>query len=195
MVCMTPTIIGISGVTGSGKTTLVNRLAQGLNATALYWDDFDDISISPPDYVDWYHRGQDYNEWDYSALADVLKTLKTKQSVLHPALKQELQPTEYIIFDAPLGRLHQQTGKFIDVCIHLEVPLDISLCRRLIRDFKEANNTKEELLEELEFYLSNSRPLFFDDTLKVSADLIIDGTLTIENQVSEVKNKLIRDKS
>lgn len=192
---MTPTIIGISGVTGSGKTTLVNSLAKDLKATALYWDDFDDISSGPSDYVAWFHRGQDYNEWDYSALAEVLKTLKTNRSIFQPTLKKELQPTEYIFFDAPLGRLHQQTGKFIDLCIHIEVPLDISLCRRLIRDFKKANNTKEELIDELEFYVSDSRPLFFDDNLKASADLIIDGTLTIKNQISEVKKKLIRDKS
>jgi len=175
MVRMTPIVIGISGVTGVGKTTLTHALAKKLKSTLLCWDDFDDISISPTDYVDWYHRGRNYSAWDYQALADVLKSLKAKQSILHPVFNHILQSTEYIIFDAPLGRLHSQTGQYIDICIHLSVPLDISLCRRLLRDFKGNEKTKEDLLAELEYYLSYSRPLFFDEDLKVEAPVRLVG--------------------
>jgi uridine kinase len=81
-----PKIIGISGITGAGKTTLTNALAQDLKPTWLSWDDFDVISTSPTDYVDWYHRGGNYSEWNYQALAGALHSLKSKQSVLHPVL-------------------------------------------------------------------------------------------------------------
>lgn len=192
---MSPIIIGISGVTGAGKTTLVKCLSKEFNATALYWDDFDDISISPSNYIEWYHRGQQYNEWNYTTLAEVLKALKVSKSTLHPTLKKELQPTEYIFFDSPLGRLHNQTGKYIDIWFHIEVPLDVSLCRRLIRDFKGNKKTKKKLITELEFYLMKSRPLFFDDKLKTSADVIIDGLNTIKNQIDEIKKELIRYKA
>ncbi|MBX3709999.1 MAG: AAA family ATPase [Gammaproteobacteria bacterium] len=187
---MKPNVIGISGVTGVGKTTLTDALAKDLKLTMLRWDDFDDISIGPTDYVDWYRRGRNYGEWDYQALADTLKSLKAKQSVLHPAFNHLLQPTKYIIFDAPLGRCHPQTGKFIDICVHIEVPLDISLCRRLLRDFRENKKAKEELLAELEYYLSHSRPLFFDDDLKGNADLVIDGMLSTEEQIKRIKEYL-----
>ncbi|HXW53424.1 MAG TPA: hypothetical protein VEL47_04880 [Myxococcota bacterium] len=40
-------IIGISGISGAGTTTTTKALAEALNATALYWDDFDDISSGP----------------------------------------------------------------------------------------------------------------------------------------------------
>jgi uridine kinase len=56
---MTPKIIGISGKTGAGKTTLGQAFAKPLQATFVCWDDFDDISEGPEDYVDWYKRGQD----------------------------------------------------------------------------------------------------------------------------------------
>jgi uridine kinase len=184
------TVIGISGVTGAGKTTLAAALAHDLQATMLAWDEFDEISTGPADYVDWHHRGRNYNEWDYRALAEALQSLKAKHPVSHPVFKRVLQPTKYIIFDAPLGRLHHQTGQYIDICIHIEVPLDVSLCRRLLRDFRGDEKTKEELLLELEHYLTHSRPLFFDDNLKATADLVVAGMLTTEEQIAKI-NQLV----
>ncbi len=183
-------IIAISGNMGSGKTTLARALQKDMKATLLCWDDFDDISTGPDDYVEWYHRGEDYNEWDYKELANTLKSLKGNQSILHPVFNQLLNPAEYIIFDAPLGRLHHQTGQHIDYCFHINIPLDISLCRHLIRDFKNSNKSKEELLEELEYYLTHSRPLFIDDDFKASADLVIDGMLTTEQQIQKIREYL-----
>lgn len=191
---MNPKIIGISGNMGAGKTTLAHALQEDLKSTLLCWDDFDDMSTSPSDYVEWYYRSQNYGEWNYQALADVLKLLKAKQPVVHPVFKQLLNPTEYIVFDAPLGRLHHQTGQYIDIFLHINVPLDVSLCRHILRDFKNNNKTKEQLLEELEYYLSHSRPLFFDDDLKAGADLVIDGMLTIEEQIKIIKAYLKREK-
>ena len=48
-------------------------------------------------------------------------------TIMHPALKSMLSPTKYIIYDAPLGCLHPQTGQYIDICIHIETPLDVSI--------------------------------------------------------------------
>ncbi len=95
----------------------------------------------------------------------------------------------FIIFDAPLGRLHSETGQFIDFMLHLSVPLDVSLCRRLLRDFANQNLAKD-ILEELEFYLNESRPLYFDEKLKLTADFVVNGLLSPENELEVVMNYL-----
>jgi hypothetical protein len=47
---------------------------------------------------------------------------------------------------------------------------------------------------EIEYYLSHSRPLFFDDDLKTNADLVIDGMLTTEDQIKNIKEYLKRER-
>ncbi|KAB8031028.1 AAA family ATPase [Fluviispira multicolorata] len=179
-------VIGISGVSGSGKTTLTQKLSEGLNATKLFWDEFDEVSNSPDDYVEWYNSGRNYDAFDYISLSQTLLELKVGKSIKHPVTGQMLNPSKYIIFDAPLGRLHEQTGKYINFCIHIDTPLDISLVRRTLRDFTDSNKTKEELLEDLNFYMNSSRPLFCDKLLIKLADLVIDGLLTPEEQVKKI---------
>lgn len=184
---MRPHIIGISGKTGAGKSTLAKILASELSATLISWDDFDEISAEPANYIDWHHQGSDYSAFKRDALEHILASLAKGENVTHPVLNTPLNPTPFIVFDAPLGMLHTQTGKYIDTCIHIEVPLDVSLCRRLLRDFEGKGNTKEDLLEEINFYLNQSRPLFFDDELKKSADLVVDGMLSPQIQLQQIQ--------
>lgn len=187
---MKPCIIGISGKTGAGKSTVAKVLASNLTATLISWDDFDELSLEPENYITWYQQGSDYKKFKRDALEDVLATLKKGEQITHPALNVKLMPTKYVVFDAPLGKLHEQTGKYIDICIHIEVPLDVSLCRRLLRDFSDNLTTKSDLLEEVSFYLNHSRPLFFDQDLRVNANLVLDGMLAPEIQLQQVKNFL-----
>ncbi|HFE6393995.1 TPA: hypothetical protein ACK8SK_000665 [Legionella pneumophila] len=98
---MTPHIIGISGITGAGKSTLAKALSLDLKATLISWDDFDDISLEPEDYIEWYHKGCNYSEFQRENLAKVLAELKAKREIMHPVLSTLLNPAEYIIFDAP----------------------------------------------------------------------------------------------
>ncbi|KTD41609.1 hypothetical protein [Legionella parisiensis] len=58
------TILGISGVSGAGKSTLAETLAKELRAMLISWDEFDEISLAPANYVAWHQSGQDYREWN-----------------------------------------------------------------------------------------------------------------------------------
>lgn len=158
--------------------------------TLIAWDEYDVVSTEPDDYIQWYHDGHDYRAFQRAALAQVLATLSDGQSIPHPVLHYDLHATHHIIFDAPLGRCHHETGQYIDNMIHIDIPLDVSLCRRLLRDFKNSSITKEDILKEIQFYLDHARPLFFDADLKESADLVVNGLLPPEQASETVRNYL-----
>ncbi|HEX2549594.1 MAG TPA: AAA family ATPase [Gammaproteobacteria bacterium] len=188
-------IIGITGIGGAGKSVLTNALAKALSATTLFWDNFDEISQDPEDYIKWYNTSRDYSEWKYDALAEVLKQLKLGKKVICPATKKELIPTNYIIFDAPLGRKHTATGQYIDYSIFLNTPLDVALARRILRDYRDkANLNIKDIFEELEFYIHSSRPLYtMDYTEKEKFDYVVDGDKPLDEIVNAIIQKLQLD--
>ncbi|SHH79489.1 hypothetical protein [Virgibacillus chiguensis] len=56
-------VVSISGVSGSGKTTITKQLeAEYDNAIALYFDDYH-FANAPTDFASWVKRGANYNEW------------------------------------------------------------------------------------------------------------------------------------
>lgn len=119
----------------------------------------------------------------------MLQKLRNNERIICPVSKKELIPTNYIVFDAPLGRKHVATGQYIDFSVYLNTPLDIALARRLLRDYTDKNN--EKIIDELNFYLTDSRPLYvMDYEWKDSCDLVIDGSLPIDKQISLILNKI-----
>lgn len=180
-----PLIIGFSGISGAGKSTLIRKLEHTLQATTLFWDEYDEISKAPQDYVKWYESSKNYDEWEYGDLVATLEKLKLKEIVTCPATKRKLYPTHYILFDSPLGYCHKATGKYIDFLVCLDTPPDIALARRLLRDF-QSHQENQKMVNEIEYYLSYSRPLYILTPEEKKSDLIIDGSLPIDKQEQEV---------
>lgn len=83
-------LIGISGISGAGKSILIKKLSETLQATTLFWDDFDEISKAPEDYVKWHESRRNYDDWVYEGLSATLEKLKDGQRVICPATKKEL---------------------------------------------------------------------------------------------------------
>ena len=92
--------------------------------------------------------------------------------------------TPIIIFNTPLGRLHQETGQYIDTMIHIEVPPDVLVCWRFLKD--QGTKSREYVLEEIKFYLRHSRILNFDKALKETVDVILSGMLSPEQELEQV---------
>lgn len=186
-------IIAISGISGAGKTTLTRALATRHHASHLSWDDFDGISVHPDDYLDWFQGGRDYSEWNYAELARMLRALKMSEATIHPVTSERVLPTALVFFEAPLGRLHGQTAGMIDLALHVSLPKDIALCRRLIRDYGAADELSlEDLMDELRFYAGDGHELFDDSALVEAADIVIDGMRPLARQLETVDRHLGR---
>jgi uridine kinase len=184
-------ILGISGISGAGTTTTTKALSHRLDVTALYWNDFDDISFGPEDYVEWYRTSGDYADWKYPALENTLKELKSGNSIAHPATGQLLSASPLIIFDSSLGRMHKATAQYVDYFIHLDTSMDIALARRIIRDYCDKKDAPaQEILSELEWYLNEGRPLFDATAEKSSADFVVNGDLPTQKIVSIIIHKI-----
>ena len=79
-----PKIIGISGVAAAGKSTLIRALASALNATSIFWDDYEQISQEPADYDTWFKSDRNYEARKYDALENSLRDLKSGKAVKCP---------------------------------------------------------------------------------------------------------------
>lgn len=161
-----PYIIAIDAVAGGGKTTLSGAVNAALPSSALYcFDDFDEPDIHPVDFYDWWCRGADIAEFDCPGL--------------HQAVSDciEEHDPDFIVLDMPFGRKHARFRTSINLSIFIDTPLDITLARRILRDYDDLDTVKREL----EGYLSKVRALYADHMhFKEACDLILDGTLPAE---------------
>ena len=167
-----PYIISVSANAGGGKTTITRELRNKLcSAEAVYFDDYE-YDKQPDSICEWVENGSDPSSWDLSIFVNTIKDIIDNGSV------------DYIILDYPFGKQDYPVKDFIDMTVFIDTPLDVTLARRIIRDFKNA--TVQDILEDLSFYLERSRICLTKHGLDMmSSDLVVDGTLTI-NEIVEI---------
>ncbi|NRF93932.1 hypothetical protein HQN89_23680 [Paenibacillus frigoriresistens] len=126
-----PFVLAVSAVSGGGKTTLVKQLnATLVKSKALYFDEYD-FDDSPKDICEWVESGADHSQWNLTPLINHLKSL----------IFAENQSLKYIILDYPFAYRHKAMSELLNFTIFIDTPLDVALCRRIQRDYK---NTKTE---------------------------------------------------
>lgn len=190
-------VIGISAVSGGGKTAVTKRLAEVLgDAVALHFDDYDDTNVHP-EYPGWFTDGADFDEFETPVFTKHLKTLKAGRSVMYPVGGVVVSPAKYIVVDAPLGRAHTKSGRFIDFMVFIDTPLDIAMARRILRNIeREADWSPEESIEyvkdEMTGYLTHARPIYenHQDQMRHTSDLIIDGNLSVDDIVDIIGTEI-----
>lgn len=176
-------IIGITGGTGSGKSTVVRKIGEVC-----------------PDFViieqDNYYRSASFvnntnitavnfdrpDAFETELLLNHLQALKNGKAIEMPQYdfvrhtrREEtvhVEPAPLIILDGLMVLHDPEIRKLLDLKIFVDTPADIRFIRRLQRDIKERGRTMESVIKQ---YLEVVRPghMEFIEPTKDYADLII----------------------
>lgn len=115
-------IITVSGVPGSGKTTLSSAIAAHYQWQRIAYDDYEGLTTKPEEIVEqWLLDGMPF---DQLFLSDC------KNAVLSAA------QTSVVIFETPLGRLHEQEGIPVSHAFWLDCKTDTALARSLLKEVR-----------------------------------------------------------
>lgn len=181
---MTAYIVAVSGMSGSGKTSVIQR-ASGLlgDAVVLHFDEYIETSTYPPDLKDWLDRGADVDEWKTPRLAADVRALREGGA-------------RFVLLEEPFGRMRRELRDLIDLAVHLDVPADILLARRLLRRLEEERHQGEKLLDrvqkDLNVHLATGRELEIVGAAagKAAADVVLDGTRPLDDLAQELVSEI-----
>ncbi len=185
-------LVAISGVTGSGKTTLANNLATELSDSAVFRfehyqaaeNEARGSSFVLHDHDAWNAVGYDPNRilGEPPGFGDLLKLLNG-EAVHPPGVREAILPGSNIILEDAFARDLDILKDLIEVSIHISVPLDVALCRALVRFERNGSDP----MPWVHNYLNYSLHYFYArlERVRESADLVIDGTKTPEDVLGE----------
>ncbi|NHM75808.1 uridine kinase [Staphylococcus sp. 11007852] len=179
------TIIGIAGGSGSGKTSVTNKIMKNLDghSVALIEQDFYYKDQSHLTFEERLQTNYDHPfAFDNDLLIQNLKDLKAGKSVEVPTYdytihtrsdkKIAFEPKDVIIVEGIFALENEMLRDMMDVKIYVDTDADLRILRRLIRDTKERDRTMESVVEQ---YLNVVRPMHnqFIEPTKKFADIII----------------------
>jgi len=181
----TPLVIGISGGTGSGKTTIANAILERVGIDNIsflphdaYYKDLRELSPAQRIEVNFDHP----DSLDTSLLIEHIKTLKQYKSIALPVYDFKthsrtsetlpVEPQPLILVDGILIFIDAELRELFDIKIFVDTAADIRFIRRLERDRQERGRTTESVINQ---YLSTVRPMHleFVEPSKRYADVII----------------------
>ncbi len=176
-------LIGISGGSGSGKTTIIKRIAERVSDFVFIPQDNyykSAVNITNTNITDFNFDHPD--AFDTGLLLEHLEKLKNGQSIEMPtydfvhhrraAESTVVKPRKVVLVEGIMVFFEQSIRDMMDLKIYVDTPDDIRFIRRLERDVTERGRTMESVIEQ---YLEVVRPghYMFIEPTKEFADIII----------------------
>ena len=179
------TIIGIAGGTGSGKTTVVRKIAQALPPHCVavvpidsYYNDTTDMTPEERKAINFDHP----DAFDWKLLTEHVKKLKNGEAVEQPTYSYiesnrqketiHVEPKPVIIIEGIMALHNKKLRDVMDLKIFVDTDNDVRLIRNIRRDVVERGRTVEMVLDRYEKVLKPMHEQFIEPTKKF-ADLII----------------------
>ena len=199
-------IIGIAGGTGSGKTTVVTKIAKSLpqeNITILpqdaYYRNNAELSFDERTKINYDHP----NSIDFDLLLNHIKELKEGKSIKQPIYSyithsrsddyKVVHAKEILIVEGILVFTNEILRNLCDIKIFVHTDADDRLIRRIRRDITERGRDVTEVLNRYEKTLKPMHNQFIEPTMKY-ADMIVpvggENKVAIDILVSMIKEKI-----
>ncbi|AGB41951.1 uridine kinase [Halobacteroides halobius DSM 5150] len=180
-----PVLIGITGGTGSGKTTVANTIIEELgddNISMIQQDSY----YKNQDHLDFEERkNTNYDHpfaFDTDLLLEHLKQLLAGESINKPVYSFKrhtrtdkiipVKSKEVIILEGILILENEAIRDLLDIKVYVDTDNDVRFIRRLLRDIEERERTMNSVVNQ---YLDVVRPMHqqFVEPTKKYADVII----------------------
>jgi uridine kinase len=178
-------VIGISGGTGSGKTTVANKIVAEVGANHVvylqqdsYYRNLGDMPLEIKRHVNFDHP----DALDNDLLINHLETLKAGESIDQPIYDytthsrtsetRHIEPRPVIIIEGILVFYSPELRSMMDMKIFVDTDADIRFIRRLQRDLEDRGRSPKSVIDQ---YQTTVRPMHlqFVEPSKRYADIII----------------------
>jgi uridine kinase len=178
-----PQLIGITGGSGSGKTTIVRKISEIIPDFVFipqdnYYKSAEFISNNNITAFNFDHP----EAFDTDLLKDQLSSLRNGEAIdmpqydfVHHRRKDEtirVEPKNVIILEGIMVLTDKRIRDLLDLKIFVDTPDDIRFIRRLQRDVEERGRTHESVINQ---YMNVVRPGHYEfiEPTKNYADIII----------------------
>lgn len=178
-------VIGIAGGTGSGKTTVVNKILQGLNAEGVnvlsqdnYYHDNHHLTLAEREILNYDHP----KSIDFNLLKNHVKALKNGENIEQPVYSFVthsrtgdhilVEPKSVLIVEGILVLTNPELLKEYDLKVFVHADSDERLIRRIRRDTQERGRDLNEVLHRYQTTLKPMHQEFIEPS-KNEADLIV----------------------
>lgn len=182
---MNTILIGIAGGTGSGKTTLANKVVENFGG--------DEVSILRHDNYYKRHDEMTYEErcelnydhpdaFDTELLCEHIKMLKRGEEIEMPVYDYTVhnrsndvivvKPAPVIVLEGILIFAELSLCELMDIKVFVDTDADVRILRRILRDVKERERSLDSVISQ---YLTTVKPMHeqFVEPSKRRADIII----------------------
>ncbi len=199
-------IIGIAGGSGSGKTTVVNKIIQSLPKDSVslvpqdaYYFDHGHLSLEEKLKINFDHP----NSIEFELLVDDINKLKLGHTINQPIYSYvtcarakdsiPIEPRRVVIVEGILILANEKLRDLLDIKLFVATDSDDRLMRIIRRDVQERGRNYNDALTHYEKFVKPMHQQFIEPT-KLYADVIIpqggNNKVAIDMVASRIKLNL-----